>query len=242
MPLLEMKHVYKSFNSSRMKLTALQDINLSVHQEEFVCILGPSGCGKTTLLRMIAGLERQSEGSILLGGNQAGKPNHHRALVFQEPRLFPWLTVEANIVLGIQDKVDRRECHKIASDCLDWIGFDPRFLQAYPHELSGGMAQRVAIARALAVNPEILLLDEPFSSLDAITRRHLQAEIQRVWQQTGKTMIMVTHDIDEALRLGQRVIILSSAPGHIVSEFNLLNSTVEQRSQIKGQILNYLDA
>lgn len=104
------------------------------------------------------------------------------------------------------------------------------------------MAQRVAIARALAVNPEILLLDEPFSSLDAITRRHLQAEIQRVWQQTGKTMIMVTHDIDEALRLGQRVIILSSAPGHIVSEFNLLNSTVEQRSQIKGQILNYLDA
>lgn len=240
MPILELKHVHKTFHRSRMKITALRDINLSVYQGEFVCILGPSGCGKTTMLRLIAGLERQSEGIILIRGVQAGKPNHHRAFVFQEPRLFPWLTVEENIAIGIRDKMDRKECHKIAAECLEWIGFDPQFLQAYPDELSGGMAQRVSIARALAVNPEILLLDEPFSALDVIIRKHLQAEIQKVWRQTGKTMIMVTHDIDEALRLGQRVIVLSAAPGHIISEFNLMKSTVEQRALIKDQILNDL--
>lgn len=243
--LLEIRGLTKSYESPRVKIKVLAEIDFSVNQGEFICILGPSGCGKTTLLRVLAGLENQTEGSVSIRGVEVKGPSQQRAMVFQESRLFPWLTVEDNIAIGLSKGIAAFDRKKRVQGCLELIGLAD-FAKAYPHELSGGMAQRVALARALVINPEILLLDEPFSALDAITRMRLQDEVQNLWRMTGTTMIMVTHDIDEAIRLGQRVIMMSSAPGKIVQEFSRVNNGLnslehEDKVQLKLQIMECLN-
>ena len=244
--LLTINGVSKEFISSRSHITALEDIHITVAKGEFICLIGPSGCGKTTLLRIIAGLETKTSGTVSVLGIEVHKPTRKCAMVFQEPRLFPWLTVEENIALGLKGRLPTPEIKKVVNQKLELIGLTD-FAQVYPHELSGGMAQRVAIARALAIDPEILLLDEPFSALDALTRKRMQDEILRLWQVTGKTMIMVTHDIEEALHLGQRVIIFSASPGRITRMFHIeevkrkaQNCNSEQLYELKQEILSSL--
>ncbi|HHY25790.1 MAG TPA: ABC transporter ATP-binding protein [Desulfitobacterium dehalogenans] len=219
-PLLEIDGLRKEFITPRTNITALTDIYMTVAKGEFVCLVGPSGCGKTTLLCLIAGLERPTAGTVSVLGNEVLRPGQQCGMVFQEPRLFPWLTVAENIGVGIKGRLAASDLQKTVSHHLELIGLMD-FAQVYPRELSGGMAQRVAIARALAIDPEILLLDEPFSALDALTRRRMQDEILQLWQATGKTMIMVTHDIHEAIHLGERVLVFSPSPGRITHIFDV---------------------
>lgn len=211
--LVELKSIEKTFQSDWGSVEALRDVNLTCRESEFISIVGASGCGKTTLLRIIAGLEIPTGGEVYFDGKQVNAPGHDRAVVFQEPRLFPWLTVEKNISLPIEG-FRAEEIQKKVTKALNLVGLES-FRQAYPYELSGGMAQRVAIARALAFEPKALLMDEPFSALDARTRLNMQEELTDLWQKTKKTVILVTHDIDEALLLSQRVLIMSPSPGTI---------------------------
>jgi sulfonate transport system ATP-binding protein len=198
-------------------LPVLRNIALDVAPGEFVSVVGASGCGKSTLLRLIVGLDTDYDGDILLAGTRIEGPGPERGIVFQEHRLFPWLTVEENIALGLdasgapQHKQDRSIAEHVALVGLS--GFE----KAYPYQLSGGMAQRAAIARALVNRPEILLLDEPLGALDSLTRAHLQEELLRIWRQEGVTMIMVTHDVEEAVYLSDKVVIMEPRPGRIRS-------------------------
>jgi ABC-type nitrate/sulfonate/bicarbonate transport system ATPase subunit len=211
---LEVRHIGKTFHNDWGEVRALADINFTCFQSEFMAILGPSGCGKTTLLRIIAGLEQPDAGEALFDRRPLHGPGLERAVVFQEPRLFPWLTVEQNVAAGISGKKNKSEAEPIIEQTLGLVGLSA-FRRAYPHELSGGMAQRVAIARALAFAPEALLLDEPFSALDTQTRARLQGELRDLWQKTEKTIMLVTHDIEEAIVLSQRILIMSPSPGTI---------------------------
>jgi sulfonate transport system ATP-binding protein len=196
-------------------LQVLQDINLDIDAGQFISIVGASGCGKSTLLRLILGLESQYEGSISLDGARIREPGLERGIVFQDHRLFPWLTVEQNIGVGLRNApyspAHKRE--RIAEH-VELVGLQG-FEQSYPHQISGGMAQRVAIARGLVNRPRVLLLDEPFGALDALTRTRLQGELQRIWQKEGITMILVTHDVEEAVFLGDRVVVMQPHPGRI---------------------------
>jgi len=212
--LLQVKNLNKTFYSDWGEVVALKEVDFSCSQSEFIAIVGPSGCGKTTLLRIIAGLEEPSSGEILFDSKQIHGPGYDRAIVFQEPRLFPWLTVEQNISFGIINKKNNHVVQQIVDQTLDLVGLIP-FRKAYPYELSGGMAQRVAIARAFAFEPKALLMDEPFSALDAQTRSRLQIELINLWKKTEKTIILVTHDIEEALLLSQKILIMSPSPGTI---------------------------
>ncbi|MBO1325578.1 ABC transporter ATP-binding protein [Acetobacter sp. TBRC 12305] len=210
--------VSKAFSMNGKDMPVLRDITLHVKAGEFVSIVGASGCGKSTLLRIIAGLEKTFDGIVQIGGQGVEAPTRDCGLVFQDHRLFPWLTVRQNIAMALrsnrelstQGKADLVQSH-IALVKLD--GFE----NAYPDQLSGGMAQRAAIARALVTSPSVLLLDEPLGAVDALTRLHLQRELQRLWMTRRTTMIMVTHDIEEALLLGDRVVILQPRPGRIHS-------------------------
>lgn len=208
------KNLSKTFQSDWGTVEALKDIDFHCLESEFISILGPSGCGKTTLLRIITGLEKPSSGEVWIDGQTIQGPGHDRAIVFQEPRLFPWLTVEKNILFPIQGHKNAAEAEEISSKILELVGLQ-KFRKAYPYELSGGMAQRAAIARALVYDPKVLLLDEPFSALDAQTRARMQGELLDLWQKTQKTIVLVTHDIGEALLLSQKVIIMSSPPGSV---------------------------
>lgn len=212
--LLEVKNLNKTFYSDWGKVEALKQINFTCSKGEFITIVGSSGCGKTTLLRIIAGLEEPSTGEVIFEGKRVRGPGHERAVVFQEPRLFPWLNVEQNISIGILDKKDRSIVKQIVDETLHLVGLTA-FRKAYPYELSGGMAQRVAIARAFAFEPKVLLMDEPFSALDAQSRSRLQMEMLELWKEIGKTVLLVTHDIDEAIILGQKILIMSPSPGTI---------------------------
>lgn len=195
--------------------TAVKDVNLEVRDGEFMVIVGPSGCGKSTLLDMLGGLTKPSSGEILQSGRPIQGPGLDRGIVFQQYALFPWKTAKQNIEFGLEAKgVPRRERSERASHFLALVGL-AGFEQRYPHELSGGMKQRVAIARSLAYDPEVLLMDEPFAALDAQTRETLQGELLRIWEQTKKTIIFITHGIDEAVYLGQRVAVMTSRPGTI---------------------------
>jgi sulfonate transport system ATP-binding protein len=202
-------------------LQALKDINLTVKPQEFVSIVGISGCGKSTLLRIISGLESYEEGTILNDGKEIHAPGDDRGMIFQESRLFPWLNIEDNVAFGIskgnQKKLSKKEKTALVVKYLELAGLE-NFAKAYPHQLSGGMQQRVSIVRALIEEPEILLLDEPFGALDALTRIHMQQEVLRIWEHKRMTMLLVTHDIDEAIYLGDRVIIMSARPGTIKRE------------------------
>lgn len=202
-------------------LQVLQNINLNVNPGEFVSIVGASGCGKSTLLRLIVGLDNDYSGEILLDGQRITNTSLERGIVFQDHRLFPWMTVEKNITLALKNQpLSKAEKRQRVAEHIALVGLTG-FEQAYPHQLSGGMAQRAAIARALITQPKILLLDEPLGALDALTRVHLQHELQRIWVQQRSTMIMVTHDVEEALYLGDRVIVLDSYPGRIKHEIRV---------------------
>ena len=197
------------------ELEAIRDVNLTIHKEEFICILGPSGCGKTTLLRTIAGLDRVTSGEIMLDGEKIDGPNPKVGIVFQEYSLFPWRNVIDNVAFGLEmQRMGPEERYARAEKYLDLVGLS-QFSKSYPSELSGGMRQRVAVARALALDPLILLMDEPFGALDAQTRNLLQNELLEIWGKTKKTIIFVTHSVDEAVFLGDRLIVLTSRPGSV---------------------------
>lgn len=214
---LDIRGVGKRYTVSGNSFTALQNIDLTIAPGEFVSIVGASGCGKSTLLRLIVGLERQYDGEIRLDGQAIGGPSLDRAIVFQEHRLFPWLTAEDNVALGLlKSGLPAVEKRRVVRDHLDLVGLTA-FAKAYPSQLSGGMSQRVAIARALVNRPRILLLDEPFGALDALTRTHLQGELLRIVRGEGITAILVTHDVEEALFLGDRVVVMHPRPGRIAS-------------------------
>ncbi|MBL0373527.1 ABC transporter ATP-binding protein [Rhizobium sp. KVB221] len=195
--------------------TALADINLDVRAGEFVSVVGPSGCGKSTLLDLLGGLATPSSGKILIDGQPIKGPALDRGIVFQQYALFPWKSALKNIEFGLEIKgVAKTERSRIALHFLDMVGLS-EFADRYPHELSGGMKQRVAIARSLAYDPGVLLMDEPFAALDAQTRETLQEELLRIWERSGKTIIFITHGIEEAIYLGQRVAVMSAKPGRI---------------------------
>jgi len=210
---ITIQNVSRSYESA----DALANVSFSVAEGEFCCIVGPSGCGKTTLLRAIAGLDDPDGGSILVGEDPVTGPGLDRGMVFQEYALFPWRTVRGNIRFGLdRPACDCPDCEARVRELIGLVGLDG-FEDAYPKELSGGMKQRVGIARALAPDPEILLMDEPFGSVDARTRDHLHAELLDIWTQTGQTVVFVTHDIDEAVTLADRVIVMNAEPGTIQS-------------------------
>jgi NitT/TauT family transport system ATP-binding protein len=213
--LLEIKGLTKSFSVKGKTFEALHDVNLSVGDKEFMCLLGPSGCGKTTLLRIMAGLERPTSGAVLLDGEPIEGPGPQRGMVFQEYSLFPWRTILDNVAFGLELKgVSKDERNGKARKYLKAVGLE-EFENSYPHELSGGMKQRVAIVRALVNNPKALFMDEPFGALDAQTRNVMQAELLRIWQEQQKTVVFVTHSVDEAIYLADRVVIMSARPGQI---------------------------
>jgi NitT/TauT family transport system ATP-binding protein len=199
----------------RKNFAAVRDINLEVSEGEFLVLAGPSGCGKSTLLDLLAGLSEPSAGEILVDGNRVSGPGLDRGIVFQQYALLPWRSALANIEFGLEASGLRRRDRKArAREYLELVGLTG-FENSYPHELSGGMKQRVAIARSLAYDPEVLLMDEPFAALDALTRDSLQAQLIRIWEQTGKTIVFITHSIDEAVYLGERVAVMSARPGRI---------------------------
>ena len=201
------------------KIVAIEAISLAVADREFVCIVGASGCGKSTLLRLVAGLEEPTAGSLLLDGQEIAGAGRDRGMVFQQYTLFPWLTVRGNVEFGLRD-LGRRERLGVARHFLDLVGLR-RFEDSYPGELSGGMQQRTAIARALAYKPQILLMDEPFGALDAQTRGLMQDLLLRIWAEEGLTVLFVTHDVDEAVYLSDRIYVLSSHPGRIKEEITV---------------------
>nr|WP_255807501.1 ABC transporter ATP-binding protein [Cohnella mopanensis] len=212
--MLNIRDLDKQFLTGKGTVHALRDINLNIKEGEFVTVIGPSGCGKSTLLRIIAGLDKTYSGFVGLNGEQITGPGIDKGFVFQEHRLFPWLTVEKNIAadLSLRNKNVREKVDNLI-ELVKLKGFE----KSYPRELSGGMAQRVSIARALLRNPKVLLLDEPFGALDAFTRSHMQEVLLDIWRTNQTTMVFVTHDIDEAIFLANRVVILKPRPGEISS-------------------------
>jgi sulfonate transport system ATP-binding protein len=213
--LIEIRGVSKQFAVKDAPLQVLREVSLSIRDGEFLSIVGASGCGKSTLLRLIIGLDVDYQGEILVQGQRIVGTSLDRGIVFQDHRLFPWLTVEQNIAVGLENsRYSPEEKQRSIAEHIDLVGLRG-FETAYPHQLSGGMSQRAAIARGLINRPRILLLDEPFGALDALTRTSLQAELQRIWQTAGITMILVTHDVDEAVCLGDRVVVMQPRPGRI---------------------------
>jgi NitT/TauT family transport system ATP-binding protein len=213
--ILQVSHLHKTFDSGGKSTLALKDINFTTHRREFVCVVGPSGCGKSTLIRILAGLEQHSAGDVLLEGHPVRGPGSDRGMVFQGYTLFPWLTVKRNVMFGLEvNGHGRLESEREAMQWLQLIGLD-KFAESYPHQLSGGMKQRVAIVRALANQPRILLMDEPFGALDAQTRCRMQAHLLEIWRKIDITIVFITHDLDEAIYLADRIIVLSAHPGEV---------------------------
>src|SRR5215813_9125695 len=219
---LVVDRVSKWFRTPRAEVHALDNISINVAEGEVICLVGASGCGKTTLLDIIAGLTRPDAGRVLADGELVEGPGRQRLVMFQESALFPWLDAYGNVMFGLKLRPDltSRERHRIAQDFLDLVGLK-KFAHAHVHELSGGMKQRVALARALAPDPQVLLMDEPFAALDAMTRDQLYGDIQRIWAESRKTILFVTHDVREAVCLGDRVLLMSPRPGHIGREFKI---------------------
>lgn len=210
--IVEINHLTKVFSNQEKEVKALEDINLTIEEGSFISIIGGSGCGKSTLLRIIGGLEKDFEGEVLVDGKPVSKPSRDKGFIFQDHRLLPWLTVKENIRFSLPDSKKKEEI--LIKENLALVGLSD-FENSYPGQLSGGMAQGVSIARALANKPRILLLDEPFGALDAITKMNLQEELLKIWKKEKITMIIVTHDIDEAIYLGSQVVVMTPRPGRI---------------------------
>jgi NitT/TauT family transport system ATP-binding protein len=217
---LAIKEVSKSFQSASGTVLALDRVSLNVAEGEFVCLVGASGCGKSTLLNIIAGLEKPDSGAVLADGKPVTAPGRDRLVMFQESALFPWLNVFGNVLfpLKLKPNLTNKDRHDVAKYYLELVGLT-RFERANIHELSGGMKQRVSLARALAPNPRVLLMDEPFAALDALTREQLYGDIQEIWKARRKTIVFVTHNVREAACLGDRVLLFSPHPGRIQEEF-----------------------
>jgi NitT/TauT family transport system ATP-binding protein len=212
---LEVDRLGRTFNSNATTCTALRDVSFTVHRREFLCVIGPSGCGKSTLIRMIAGLDTPTSGRLLLDGREICEPGPDRGMVFQGYTLFPWLTVTRNVMFGLELK--GLPATRAESEALQWINLVglTRFKDAYPAQLSGGMKQRTAIARALAAQPRILLMDEPFGALDAQTRAQMQVHLLDIWRNVDVTIVFITHDLDEAILLADRILVLKANPGEV---------------------------
>ena len=219
---LSVENVSKTFWTERGSVHALDNVSLNVREGEFVCLVGPSGCGKTTLLNIIAGLEMPDTGRVLADGKPVTDPGSQRMMMFQESALFPWLDVMGNVMFGLRlkPKLTNKERREVAMFYLNLVGLE-KFARANIHELSGGMKQRVALARALAPNPRVLLMDEPFAALDALTREQLYGDIQHIWEKRRKTIVFVTHNVREAACLGNRVALFSPHPGRIQEQFRI---------------------
>ena len=219
---LSVQGVSKHFRSRKQSVHALDNVSLEISEGEFVCLLGPSGCGKSTLLNIVAGLELADSGRVLCDGAPVTAPGRERMMMFQESALFPWLDAFDNVLFSLRLKPGLRafERKEVAEFYLKLVGLE-KFHHAFVHELSGGMKQRVALARALAPNPRVLLMDEPFAALDALTREQLYGDLQRIWQERKKTIIFVTHNVREAVCLGDRVVLFSPHPGRIREQFKI---------------------
>jgi NitT/TauT family transport system ATP-binding protein len=248
---LSVQAVTKIFQHSHRESTpALENMSFDVKAGEFICLLGPSGCGKTTLLHIIGGLEKADSGQVLLDGKVIQGPGRDRVVIFQEPALFPWLNVEDNVAFGLDCAgVPKQDQSKKVTEYLRLVGLNS-FRKAYTHELSGGMKQRVALARALALEPDILLMDEPFAALDAQIRDMLHTELQEIWQKTGTTILFVTHNVREAFVLGDRVLLLSARPGRLkkelgcelprprhIEDYKLVEAVREVLSDLREEVL-----
>jgi NitT/TauT family transport system ATP-binding protein len=218
-PIIQVNGVRMQFGGKTAPIVVLEEIELEVFRGEFVCIVGPSGCGKSTLLNVMAGFLRPTDGNVLINGAPVSGPDPQRIFVFQENGVFPWLTVEQNIGFGL-DRLSPAERAPIVQRYVDMVGL-MKFEKLYPRELSGGMRQRVEIARALAANPDIIYMDEPFGALDFLTRLKMRADLTRIWQEERKTILFVTHDIEESVQLADRVIVLSPRPGRIQKELSV---------------------
>ncbi|WP_373893507.1 ABC transporter ATP-binding protein [Virgibacillus natechei] len=219
---LHMNHVGKTFSDQDRKSSfeVFSEIELNISENQFVSILGPSGCGKSTLLSMVAGLENTTEGSITLQEKEIKQPGPDRGMVFQQPALFPWLNVRDNVTFPLKGTMSKKKANDKADHFLKMVQLT-RFKNNYIYELSGGMQQRVAIARALAMDPKVLLMDEPFGALDEQTRHILHDELMKIWQETQKTILFVTHSIQEAIKLSDRVVVMGTRPGRIIADFTI---------------------
>ena len=214
--ILGIRGLEKSFGRGEAKTVVLDPLSFEVRRREFLCVVGPSGCGKSTLIRIVAGLDEASGGGVLLDGQQIEGPGPDRGMVFQGYTLFPWLTVKGNVMFGLKTRgKSSKEADATALQWLDLVGLD-EFAEAYPHELSGGMKQRVAIARALANEPRILLMDEPFGALDAQTRAQMQSYLLQIWKSVEVTILFITHDLDEAAYLSDRILVMGAGPGRVM--------------------------
>ncbi len=212
---LRVEGLSKTFETPKGQIRALHELSFDIHRREFITVIGPSGCGKTTLIRILAGLDFPTSGQVLLKGKKVDGPSAEQGMVFQDYTLFPWLTVKKNVMFGLEVKgVGRMRAESEASEWLEMVGLS-KFAEVYPSQLSGGMKQRVAIARSLANRPEILLLDEPFGALDAQTRSSMQAYLLSIWRNVDVTIFFVTHDLDEAIYLSDRILVLRANPGEI---------------------------
>lgn len=236
--MLSLKDICKKYEADDGDgFLALQNINVEIKDKEFVCIIGPSGCGKTTLLRIIAGLEKPDGGSVTLNNKTILAPGPDRGMVFQEYSLFPWRTVLKNITFSLElKKIPKDERNKIANEYLELVGLE-MFAESYPHELSGGMKQRVAIARALVNDPKVLLMDEPFGAVDAQTRNMLQEELLKIWEKEQKTIMFITHSVDEAVFLADRVMVFTARPGKIKEIIDIDLPRPRDRTSLEANII-----
>ncbi len=239
-------HVTKKFATRNGEVTALEDVNLEIHDGQFVCLLGPSGCGKTTLLRMIGGLDTPTSGTITIDGKEVDGPSPKMTMVFQEYSLYPWRTVAENVGFGLEmNGVTPEERREGVMKELKLVGLE-NFADSYPYELSGGMRQRAAVARALATDPAVMLMDEPFGALDAQTRNKMQRELLNIWQETKKTILFVTHSVDEAVYLSDKIVVLTPRPGtiHEIDDIDLprpRDRTSVEFAQIRKNILHVIE-
>lgn len=241
---VKIDQVKRIFNVRGNEVVALNGVNLDIMENEFVCVVGPSGCGKSTLLNMIAGLDKPSSGAIYMDGKEIDGPSPERGVVFQQYALFPWLTVEKNVAFGLKLRgLDKKTIEEETKKYLEMVELSA-FAKSYPKELSGGMKQRVAIARAYAVNPQVLLMDEPFGALDAQTRTQLQTELLKTWEKEQKTCFFITHDVEEAIILAQKVVIMSARPGRIkeIVEINIPHPRTQETKMTKEflDLKNYI--
>lgn len=245
MPVIELDHVWKTYNDSKNSTArvVVKDVSISIGKNEFVSIIGPSGCGKTTLLNMVAGFERPLMGTVRHNGEEVARPSLSRGVMFQEYSLLPWASVQKNVEFLMDQKRHGAEQRKaIADKYIEMVGLSEH-RDKRPNMLSGGMKQRVAIARTLALGSETLLMDEPFSSLDEHTRRHLNQELLKIWSMEKKTVMFITHNIDEALLLSTRIIMLSSSPGQVSTEWDLsgISKDSGEMTDLKNEIIEKMD-